>query len=148
FSRFGPAPKETVGLAMFDFQKFLAQPSRNDVVDEHSRLLPIGDHTKRFAFPSQFIFRQTDSIDERQPRPSLQLHQRPDPRLFTSVIFIKAILDKIFAYSCGSRARTFWSLNLTLTLFQFTAGFVRIIPEDRQYFKKFLTFSCRERRAG
>src|SRR5213593_511387 len=67
--------------------------------------------------------------------------------LFTSVIFVFSILDKIFSYSCGSRARMFWSLNLTLTLFQFTAGFVRIIPEDRQYFKKFLTFSCRERRA-
>src|SRR5712692_685208 len=39
------------------------------------------------------------------------------------------VLDRIFSYSFGSRARTFWSLNLTLTLFQCsgTAGLVAIM---------------------
>ena len=45
FSRCSSAPKEKFGIAILDFQKFLAQPSRNDVVDEHSRLLPIRDHS-------------------------------------------------------------------------------------------------------
>src|SRR5438094_8586751 len=105
--------------------------------------------TTRNVFPS----RRNSSRD----RQTASTRDSPDHRcnctsaliraLFASVIFVSAILDKIFSYSCGLRARMFWSLNLTLTLFQFTAGFVRIIPEDRQYFKKFLTFSCRERRA-
>src|SRR5213593_25963 len=69
--------------------------------------------------------------------------------LFVSVIFVSSILDRIFSYSFGSRARTFWSLNLTLTLFQCsgTAGLVAIMLFAKQYLKKFLTFSCRERRA-